>query len=92
MRKDRMEVQRIILSAAAFLLIAGVSGGVIGCQSGDKVSHSPLPTAAEVAANNQKSIESIRNNPNIPQATKDRIIAQLEGKYKPSSKPQPPTR
>lgn len=45
-------------------------------------------TEADIAAGKRKAMENIRNNPNIPEAQKTKILAQLEGKFKPNGKPE----
>lgn len=77
-----------VLSVAMVTLFALAMVAVTGCPAPEKKSTgSAKPmTEADIAAGKRKAMEDIRNNPNIPAAQKTKILAQMEGKFKPSVK------
>jgi len=94
MRNEQSLTRRMrsALMTGMILLVSSVGMGLSGCHSSDSSTDVPKPSPSVLVANNEASIAAIQSNPNIPPATKERIITQLQGKFQPSKAPQAPTR
>ena len=62
------------------ILVAGMLAlALLGCGKGDTGETGvPPPDPAQSAADAQKQMQEIQNNPNIPQAQKDAIIGRMK--------------